>query len=196
MLAGKLRVGLAEQTILIALANASVQAKPVSLKDEQSPVEILKGVFNGLPNYELVVPALIRHGLAVLAENCPMRTGVPLKPMLAHPTKSISEVLDRFDGMHFTCEFKYDGERAQVHLIDESPPRFAIFSRNSEDMLEKYPDIVEMAPGFTRPDVSVRSYVLDCEIVAVDPQSGKLLPFQVLSTRKRKVQCYHGLLGC
>ena len=34
--------------------------------------------------------------------------------MLAKPTKSIKDVLKRLDGMRFTLEYKYDGERAQV----------------------------------------------------------------------------------
>lgn len=44
--------------------------------------------------------------------------------MLAQPTKGISEVLDRFQDMEFTCEYKYDGERAQVL----SPSPSSLFS--------------------------------------------------------------------
>lgn len=64
--------------------------------------------------------------------------------MLAKPTKAISEVLDRFEGKAFTCEYKYDGERAQIHRLEDGSVK--VFSRNSEDMSVKYPDIVAQLP--------------------------------------------------
>ena len=71
-----------------------------------------------LPSYDEVIPALLEHGIEGLRSHCKLTPGVPLKPMLAKPTKAIGEVLDRFEGKRFTCEYKYDGERAQVSPTD------------------------------------------------------------------------------
>jgi len=94
-----------------------------------------------------VIPALLEIGIDRLREKCKLTPGVPLKPMLAKPTKAIGEVLDKFENRHFTCEYKYDGERAQVHLLENGT--VGVFSRNSEDMSKKYPDLVDQLPKVT-----------------------------------------------
>lgn len=146
------------------------------------------------------MPAMVDHGIFNLRDSCNLRPGVPLKPMLAKPTKSITEVLDRFEGKDFSCEYKYDGERAQIHFVaHDAPLEYAtavssagksdkgisnIFSRNSEDLSKKYPDILEKLPSWVQEGTS--SFVLDCETVAWDLETKKVLPFQQLMTRKRK----------
>ena len=53
-----------------------------------------------------------------LASHVHFVPGVPVKPMLAKPTLGVGEVLEKFTGIEFTCEYKYDGERAQVHVME------------------------------------------------------------------------------
>ncbi|ORX40585.1 DNA ligase [Kockovaella imperatae] len=189
-LEGKLRIGLAEKTLVVALAHAVVLR---NLGDKKLPhdklaakleegAEIVKGVYSELPNYDLIVPALLKNGVENLREVCKLTPGVPLKPMLAKPTKAISEVLDRFEGKEFTCEYKYDGERAQVHRLENG--EIAVFSRNSENMSAKYPDLVQQVPRCVKE--GTKSFVIDAEAVAFDLETKKLLPFQDLSRRKRK----------
>ena len=102
--------------------------------------------------------------------------------MLAKPTKGLTEVLDRFSSCAFTCEYKYDGERAQIHRLEDGTVK--IFSRNAEDNTTKYPDIAQLVPRAAKEGVT--SFILDAEAVAVDAKTGAIQPFQVLSTRKRK----------
>lgn len=59
-----------------------------------------------------------------------------------------------------------------------------LYSRNAENLTDKYPDLVVALPNVIHP--KVKTCILDCEIVAFDVASEKILPFQILSTRKRK----------
>jgi DNA ligase-1 len=187
-LEGKLRIGMAEKSVLTALAQAFVawtcerNFKTPNADEITKGEELIKDVYCQMPNYEVIINSMIEHGIDKLAETCKLKAGIPLKPMLAKPTKSITEVLDRFSGEKFTCEYKYDGERAQVHGAEDG--KIFVYSRNMEDMSQRYPDIVSIVPNFI---VGERKpFILDCEAVAWDREQRKILPFQVLSTRKRK----------
>lgn len=207
-LEGKMRLGLAEKSMQVALAHAMVYnsasgdgRKVPSSEELKKGEETFKAVYNELPSYEVIVPALLENGIWKLRESLKLRPGVPLKPMLAKPTKSLGEVLDRFEGKDFTCEYKYDGERAQIHFVShDSDLDFAttiaptagksdrgvsnIFSRNSEDLSKKYPDILNKLPTWIKKGTA--SFVLDCETVAWDIEKKHVLPFQQLMTRKKK----------
>merc|ERR1712110_89601 len=56
-----------------------------------------------------------------------------VKPMLAKPSKSVKEVLPAA-GVEVTCEWKYDGERVQIHMesVDDKL-KVKLFSRNGHE---------------------------------------------------------------
>ncbi|XP_016419786.1 DNA ligase 1-like [Sinocyclocheilus rhinocerous] len=201
-LAGKLRIGLAEQSILTALSQAVCLSPPgqefppavlnagkgMSAENRRVWLEekalILKQTYCEMPNYDAIIPVLMKEGIDELPNHCKLTPGVPLRPMLAHPTKGVGEVMKRFDEASFTCEYKYDGERAQIHILENGEVR--IFSRNQEDNTSKYPDIISRIPQVKKENV--RSCVLDSEAVAWDREKKQIQAFQVLTTRKRKVR--------
>lgn len=136
------------------------------------------------PSYDRLVSVLLRQGVSSLPELCTLTPGVPLKPMLACPSRGIQEVLQKFDSAKFTCEWKYDGERAQIHLMENGDIR--IYSRNQENNTSKYPDLIKRFNSWIKPDKTLNTAILDTEAVAWDTEKKQILPFQVLSTRKRK----------
>ena len=70
----------------------------------------------------------------------------------------------------------------QVHVLEDGTVQ--IYSRNLENTTAKYPDIAARMADALQPGVT--SVVLDCEAQAWDAEHKVFLPFQVLTTRKRK----------
>jgi len=165
---------MAEQSLLAALAQACDMNAEDALK--------LKTAYCECPSYDKLIPVLLAEGIEGVEAKCKLTPGIPLKPMLAHPTKGVQEVLTRFENAKFTVEWKYDGERAQIHLLEDGS--IQIYSRNQEDNTSKYPDIIQRFAKCK--SEKVKSCVLDSEAVAWDREKKQIQPFQVLSTRKRK----------
>ncbi|XP_010521722.1 PREDICTED: DNA ligase 1 [Tarenaya hassleriana] len=188
LLQAKLRIGFSVQTLLAALGQAAVYNEEHSKPPPniQSPLEeaakIVKQVYTVLPVYDKIVPALLSGGIWNLPKTCNFTLGVPIGPMLAKPTKGVAEILNKFQDIVFTCEYKYDGERAQIHYMEDGS--FEIYSRNAERNTGKFPDVALALSRLKKP--SLKSFVLDCELVAYDREKKKILPFQILSTRARK----------
>ena len=197
-----LRIGAVKTTMLIALARAFIFSKPPSAnfdiqqidelkklrKDELGNIyarseELVKASFARHPNYNDLVPCLLESGVSEdLLLKCGLTLHIPLLPMLGSITRDLTEMLTKLQGREFTCEYKYDGQRAQVHC--GSSGRVSIFSRHLELMTDKYPDLVAIVPRIRGDGVS--SFILEGEVVAVTQDSGQLLPFQTLTNRAKK----------
>ncbi|KDQ53466.1 hypothetical protein JAAARDRAFT_39145 [Jaapia argillacea MUCL 33604] len=149
---------------------------------------LVKKVFVQHPNYDHIVAALLDTGLDALAERVPLTVGMPLHPTLGSPTKSLDEIYERLEDLPFTAEFKYDGQRAQIHAARSDGERtlVGIFSRNLEDMTTKYPDVVQLVHGIFERSTDIKSFIIDAEIVGIHPDTGELRTFQELSNRARK----------
>ncbi|CAG8950913.1 hypothetical protein HYFRA_00003130 [Hymenoscyphus fraxineus] len=197
-----LRIGAVKTTMLIALSRAFLLSKPpgaefplksqselAGLKKEAlaevwaKPEEIVKECFAKRPNYNDLVPALLEIGVCdELLIRCGLALHVPLRPMLGSITRDLSEMLTKLQDREFSCEYKYDGQRAQVHCDKDG--KVSIFSRHLELMTDKYPDLVALIPKIRGDGVS--SFILEGEVVAVDQESGDLKTFQTLANRARK----------
>jgi DNA ligase-1 len=65
--------------------------------------------------------------------------GIPLHHTLGSPTRSLDEVYERLSDIPFVAEYKYDGQRAQIHVsrCNADAIYVKIFSRHLEDMTDK-----------------------------------------------------------
>ena len=171
IVSGRMRVGASSMTILDALA--------LSFADKESRPEIERA-FNVTCDMGLVGETLARDGMDGI-RTIQVKVDNPIKVMLAERLPSLPEVLERMEG-RCAMEFKYDGMRAQVHLTKGS---IMIYSRRLENLTSNFQDVGERLVKNLRGSEAI----IEGECVAIDPDTGNMLPFQMVTHRRRK----HGL---
>ena len=165
----KLRLGIADMTVLDALAIAYGGGKENR--------ELIERAYNISSDLGRVANIVAEKGLEGI-KKFQVMVFEPIRPMLAERLSSPEEILDKLGGK-CVAEYKYDGERVQAH---KKGNEVALYSRRMERISDQYPDAVELV----RNNVNAEDAILEAECVAVDVETGELLPFQELMHRRRK----------
>ena len=168
---GNLRLGIADMTVLDALAIAYGGGKEAR--------ECVERAYNICSDLGRVAKTVAERGLEGIKE---FRVSInePIRPMLAERLSSPEEILEKLSGK-CAAEYKYDGERIQAHKQGND---VVLYSRRLESISDQYPDAVELLKRY----VKAKEAILECECVAVDSDTGEMRPFQELMHRRRKYE--------
>lgn len=165
---GTLRLGIADSTIMDALALAYT-----SDKKNRKPLE---GAYNVSSDLGRVSRILATDGLKAVSE-IKIELFIPIRPMLAERVQTSKEALDKVSGKG-AAEFKLDGERVQIHRKGK---KIEIFSRSLENITHYYPDVAEVSKT-----IKLKNFIIEAEVVATNKYTEEFLPFQELMHRRRK----------
>jgi len=164
---GQLRLGIADYTVLGALA--------LAFTGDKSNRHVLENAYNFSSDLGTVAKLLAAKGLGAV-KSIKITLFKPIRPMLAERIRTAEEALERMGGKA-AVEYKLDGERVQVH---KGKDKVELFSRRLEKITSHYPDVAAAVK-------SIQSEViLEGEVVAINAVTGEYLPFQELMHRRRK----------
>ena len=166
---GNLRLGIADMTVLDALAIAYGGGKEAR--------ELIERAYNISSDLGRVASVVAEKGISGI-EKFQVEVFEPIRPMLAERLGSPEEILGKLNGK-CVAEYKYDGERIQAH---KKGSEVVLFSRRLENISDQYPDVVELI----KEKVDAQNAILEAECVAMDLETGEMRPFQELMHRRRK----------
>ena len=169
ILLGSLRLGIAENTVMDALA--------IAFSGDKNNRKILQHAYNVSSDLGKVAETIATEGISRI-EKFEITLFNPIRPMLADRVKSEEEAIEKF-GNRFAAEYKLDGERVQLHIKGKE---VMLFSRSLENISSYYPDIIEKIPE----NIQAENIILEAEAVAINENTGEFLPFQELMHRRRK----------
>lgn len=164
---GKLRLGVADMTVLDSLA--------IALGGDKSAREPLERAYNLSSDLGYVARVMASEGIEGIRK-FKIAVGRPIRPMLCERLPSAKEILEKLGGL-CAAEYKYDGLRVQGHV---TPNTVHLFSRRLENLTDQFPDVAKSLQS----SIKTKEAIVEGECVAVDSQTGEMLPFQVVSQRR------------
>jgi DNA ligase-1 len=167
---GEMRLGVADKTLLDALAVAFLGSK-----EKRAPLE---DAYNMCSDIGYVAKILAKSGLKGV-KRIRISLARPIQPMLAQRVSKLSEIMEHMESEEMAAEEKYDGERIQAH---KNGGEVKLFSRRLTDVTSQFPLIADEV----NKRVSVEKAVLDGEVVAYNFETEAFEPFQRLMQRRRK----------
>ncbi|MBP9670046.1 ATP-dependent DNA ligase [Candidatus Woesebacteria bacterium] len=204
MVAGKLRLGFSDKTVIDALSYLENGTKDFS--------DRLETAYQMRPDPGYLAQRVKAVGVTKAIETMSIQIGTPIVPALAQRLKTPVEMIRKMGKV--IVEKKFDGTRVQIHFSRkedkgselgarkfgtmgtgsqasmfesvEEKPEFWVrtFTRNLDESSSMFPELQRIADQIKADEV-----ILDSEAVGYDPNTGKMVPFQMTITRKRK----HGI---
>ena len=177
ILLGTLRLGIAENTVMDALA--------IGFTGKKEYRKQIEDAYNVSSDLGKVSEVIVSEGLDGI-KKFQISLFNPVRPMLADRIKSEKEATEKMP-VEFAAEYKLDGERVQIH---KQADKIILFSRSLENITKYYPDIVENIGN----SLDVNEGIFEAEIVAINENTGEFLPFQELMHRRRKYKLKKAVL--
>ena len=162
ILLGTLRLGIAENTVMDALA--------IAYSGNKENRKLLQNAYNVSSDLGKVAETIALEGIQGI-EKFKVNLFNPIRPMLADRVKSEKEVIEKM-GEEFAIEYKLDGERVQLHIEGD---KIELFSRSLEKISSYYPEIIEKLPKMIKEEDAM----MEAEIVAINERKEDILHWRL-----------------
>ena len=171
-LLGELRIGAADAILMDSIAKAFFKEEAKEVRDN------IESAYDRLNDFAEVLKVIDKGKKSL--EEVKVIPGKPIKVMLPIKVTELEEAF-RICGKPLAVEHKYDGFRVLINKDEEG--KVTLFTRRLDNVTRQFPDIVELI----KKNVKAKSFVIDSEVVGLDPKTKKYRPFEAISQRiKRK----------
>lgn len=141
-------------------------------------MSMIQHAYDVTTDYGVIAEKLREDGLESL-EGVSLEPGKAIKVMLYTKAKDFKEAFS-IVGKPALAERKFDGFRMQIHGKKD---KVNLYTRNLDNVTNQFPDVVKQV----KEHVKAKSFIIDSEVVGINPKTKKFVAFQNISQRiKRK----------